>query len=167
VTNTPETPETAIARSKTASETAERATHPFSDVQVRSMRTVEEIPPQVPVQGPGTDGEWLLMADAALALGVSVDTVKRRLKRGRLEGRKDPAGRWQVMVPTTEPVHAHDSPDTLTELAVLRARVADLEREREQLVADREAWREQAHRSDVHLQQLTAGLPGLPDPADG
>jgi hypothetical protein len=48
VTNTPETPETAIAHSKTASEIAERATHPFSDVQVRSMRTVEEIPRRCP-----------------------------------------------------------------------------------------------------------------------
>jgi hypothetical protein len=115
----------------------------------------------VPLQDPGTVGEWLLMADAALAFGVSVDTVKRRLKLGRLEGRKDPAGRWQVLVPATEHVQAQDSPDTLTELAVLRARVADLEREREQLVADREAWREQARRSDVHLQQLMAHLPRL------
>jgi hypothetical protein len=159
MTDTAETPGTAIDSAKTASETAERATHPFSDAEVGSMRTAEQVLPDALVPYSSTDGDWLLVADAALALGVSGDTVKRRLKLGRLEGRKDHAGRWQVLVRAMEHRHPHDGLELATELAVLHARVVDLEREREQLIADREAWREQARRSDVHLQHLMARLP--------
>ena len=39
------------------------------------------------------------IGDTATALGVSVDTVRRRMKRGELPARKTPDGRWLV-IPT-------------------------------------------------------------------
>jgi hypothetical protein len=44
-------------------------------------------------------GEWLSLADAAKRLGLAVDTVRRRVKRGELQGRKLPTQtgyRWEV-----------------------------------------------------------------------
>ena len=46
------------------------------------------------------EGHWLPLADAAHALGVSGDTVQRRLRLGRVSGRRDDVGgQWEVMVP--------------------------------------------------------------------
>jgi hypothetical protein len=45
-------------------------------------------------------GRWLSLEDAGRALGVCTDVVKRRLRLGRLYGRKDDiGGRWEVLVP--------------------------------------------------------------------
>jgi len=41
----------------------------------------------------------LSAADAAIRLGVSIETVKRKLKSGRIEGRRDNAGKWWVVLP--------------------------------------------------------------------
>lgn len=44
-------------------------------------------------------GEWLNLQDAAAQLGLAVDTVRRRIKRGELQGRKAPTQqgyRWEV-----------------------------------------------------------------------
>jgi hypothetical protein len=49
----------------------------------------------------GTVGEWCSITDAAHQLGVSPDTVKRRIKRGELPTRKDQTQtgwRWLVYV---------------------------------------------------------------------
>src|SRR5215211_2988760 len=48
------------------------------------------------------DGEWLTLSEAARRLGVSKQTVRRRLKQDALEGRQvdTPFGpTWQVHVP--------------------------------------------------------------------
>lgn len=53
--------------------------------------------------------EYVTIAEAARRLGVSPDTIKRRLKRGELVGRKQSSTRgmlWQIEVPAlAEPVH--------------------------------------------------------------
>jgi len=41
----------------------------------------------------------LTINEAATALGVSVDTIKRRLKRGELAACKDERGRWVISLP--------------------------------------------------------------------
>lgn len=46
-------------------------------------------------------GSWVALKDAAAQLGISVDTVKRRMQRGELESRREtiPQGfRWLVFV---------------------------------------------------------------------
>jgi predicted site-specific integrase-resolvase len=92
--------------------------------------------------------EWLPQAGAAKLLGVSFDTVVRRRKMGRLQGRRDDRGRWLVQVPATERTMAMDA----AELPVLRARIVELER-------DRNEWRRQAQVTAATLAQLAAALP--------
>jgi excisionase family DNA binding protein len=41
----------------------------------------------------------LSVADAAARLGVSTDTVRRKLKRGQLQAKRDNHGQWWVDVP--------------------------------------------------------------------
>lgn len=41
----------------------------------------------------------LTMAEAAVALGVHLDTIRRRIRRGELAVRRDERGRNLVMVP--------------------------------------------------------------------
>ncbi len=42
------------------------------------------------MQVDGTAGEWLTLADASARLGISVDTLRRRIKRGEVEHRLEP-----------------------------------------------------------------------------
>jgi hypothetical protein len=181
----------ADVRAQTASETAERADHPFSDAEVENMRTakaasddpvaavvdeqpearpttsVRELPREpgaaVREAGTATEGRWLALLDAAVALGVSGDTVRRRVRRGELPSRHDERGRLIVELPaaTSPPADAEPGPavEASELLAALRARIAELERDRDQ-------WRGQAQMSIASLQQLTAALPRLHDPAD-
>ena len=41
----------------------------------------------------------LSVADAAARLGISTDTVRRKLKRGQLQAKRDNHGQWWVEVP--------------------------------------------------------------------
>src|SRR4051812_25693082 len=54
----------------------------------------------------GRMGDWLPMAEAAKRLGVSADTVKRRIQRGELQAQREarPQGyRWIVELPDDAP----------------------------------------------------------------
>jgi hypothetical protein len=135
---------------------AELDTFSPSDDAVAAV-DVERTPPTEPSADAGT---WLPTADAAALLNVSPDTVTRRRKLGQLQGRTDGRGRWLVLVEAPAPAEPVVAADVL-ELALLRQRVADLERERETMVANLAAWQEQAHRSDVLAQQLAQRLPRL------
>ena len=46
----------------------------------------------------GHPGEWLPLADAAPRLGLTVDALRKQVKRGRREGRRDNHGQWLVQV---------------------------------------------------------------------
>lgn len=92
--------------------------------------------------------ERLTIGEAAERLGVSPDTVRRRLKRGELEGEQEQTAQgfiWRIVLPvdSDEPAPA-DEPQDSIELALLRERVAGLERLAEELQGERDAWREQA-----------------------
>jgi excisionase family DNA binding protein len=95
----------------------------------------------------------MTIAEAAAALGLSVDTVRRRIRAGQLESRTDPRGRVVVQVEKPLPGDAEQAaPDprqveleqelarlreqlsvTLAERDWLRSRVESAERERERL----------------------------------
>ncbi|KAF0138362.1 MAG: hypothetical protein FD153_1367 [Rhodospirillaceae bacterium] len=45
----------------------------------------------------------LSVAEAALRLGVSVDTVRRRIRAKDLKAQRDNTGKWWVLVPTSLP----------------------------------------------------------------
>ena len=105
----------------------------------------------------------LPVAQAALALGWSEDTVRRRVKSGQLESSTDPLGRLLVMVNPADVVEdigtvevtgrsaadangatPADLRSTLAQLAATDARAAALERERDLFAG--------------HVQTLTAEL---------
>ncbi len=106
--------------------------------------------------------ELVTIKEAAERLGVSPDTVRRRLKRGELTGEHEttPQGFvWRVAFPTGE--RASETPGEpatvggdAIELARLRERVAGLERLTTELSEDRNAWREQAARSEESAREL-------------
>src|SRR4051794_9108500 len=79
-------------------------------------------------------GRWVMLGEAARALDCSVDTVRRRVKDGTLEGRKGPSRRgpaWWVRVdhaapPPAERATAEARPDLVALLASLHAQVEAL-----------------------------------------
>ena len=88
------------------------------------------------------------LAEAASRLGVSVDTVRRRLRTGELAGRQ--AGRRTlVSLPETQVKPARAASDEL--LAEVRA-------ERDRLVAQLEALTRQLEAASIERAQLRAML---------
>jgi excisionase family DNA binding protein len=125
----------------------------------------------------------LPLADAAAHMGVSVDTLRRRIRRGELEAVKDDRGRYRMEVADTWPLpdgggghaaavsldyfaevallgHAagvsfDTSADYSAEVAVLRERVARLEDELEAAeVAQREMRALVAQAQSVQLRLM-------------
>lgn len=93
--------------------------------------------------------ERLTIGEAAERLGVSPDTVRRRLKRGELEGEQEETAQgfiWRIVLPkaSDEPEPVEAEPKDSIELALLRERVAGLERLTDELQSERDAWRAQA-----------------------
>jgi hypothetical protein len=79
------------------------------------------------------------MREAADELGVSVEAIRKRVQRSSIRSDKDPDGRRYVYL------DAGRDPQAPVELVdVLRVQVEDLRN-------DRDAWREQARRSDYLL----------------
>jgi hypothetical protein len=132
-----------------------------------------------------SETERVPIRDAAQRLGISTDTVRRRLKSGELNGERQetPQGFiWLVELPeivarvidsdvdTGVPVH---SPNELEreEEVILRERVTGLERLVTELQTDRDAWQAQAQRADeanremrILVQQAQALSRALPAP---
>src|SRR5215212_7896007 len=120
------------------------------------------------------DEQWLSLREAAERLGVSVDTARRRLKRGELRGeqRTTPHGpSWFVLLPDApsaaahggETVTAHELTDAALELAVLHERVAGLEMTLTQVQEERDrlVQGERELRALLHQQAIafTLALP--------
>lgn len=107
--------------------------------------------------------EWVSIKAAGERYGVSVDTIRRRLKRGELAGRKEATAQgfaWVVEVPAIleappadQDTAAHEGGEP-HELVRLRERVAGLERLAAELAEDRNAWREQAQRDSDAAREL-------------
>ena len=127
----------------------------------------------------------LTISEAAVALGVSVDTIRRKIKRGELRARQDNKGRYLVAVeapPRGAAPAVAGAPGNAAETARLRldlehaeAMVAELRHQREVLEGElqgaRQAMQDAAtERSELRRllgnaqMQLRALLPG---PAEG
>jgi hypothetical protein len=107
------------------------------------------------------------MVEAAVILGVSPDTVKRRLQRGELEGHQEetPQGfRWIIELPDDSGPSNHSSAapadaratagaeETLRELVdVLKGEVSEL---RQQLQTQATAHGERLEAKDKQIEQL-------------
>lgn len=74
------------------------------------------------------------IAEAAATLGVSIDTIRRRIKRGEMPARRTEGGKWLVQLPEPEALQAEAEGS-----AAVISRVAHLEAllvERERQIAD-------------------------------
>ena len=124
----------------------------------------------------GHDGQWLSLRDAAERLGVSVDTARRRLKRGELRGeqRTTPHGpSWFLHFPDApSAADGRDEPPapdgTAIELAVLHERVAGLEATLAQVQEERDrlVQGERELRALLHQQAIAFTL-ALPSSTQG
>jgi hypothetical protein len=120
---------------------------------------------------------------AAERLGITVNAVRQRIKRGTIEGYRTPAG-WVVVVdrPTTDrpPTRATDHRPTTgdqptdqrptttdqapaVDLAPLADVISTLTRENRQLAEAAAAWQIRAMQAEERLKQLTAGDDGDQD----
>jgi excisionase family DNA binding protein len=90
------------------------------------------------VQDTGRD-DRITVAEAAERLGITKEAVRKRVSRGTLRSDKDQDGTVRVYVPASGTAAATFDRDEL--IAELRARIEDLR-------TDRDAWRDQARRSD-------------------
>jgi excisionase family DNA binding protein len=88
-----------------------------------------------------TTGRRFTVSEAAGVLGISVEAVRGRIKRGTIEHERD-GGRVYVYLDADRPATGPDqTPDRPVGVELLRAQVEDLRN-------DRDAWRDQARRSD-------------------
>jgi excisionase family DNA binding protein len=111
------------------------------------------------------------IAEAAASLGVSVDTIRRRIKRGELVAELDGKGRYVVRLGEPE------APRSVAELEAENKRLADLldelRRQRDMLQQQVDDLR-QYRQDDAEAQQqlrglilaLTSKVPQLPDPQE-
>lgn len=107
-------------------------------------------------------GEFVTIKAAAERLGVSPDTVRRRLRSGDLQGEKrgEPQGAtWYVELPDDAPPAPVPGTGDATagdgiELVRLRAELAGAQALIDELRNDRDAWREQAARHEQASEQL-------------
>jgi hypothetical protein len=83
--------------------------------------------------------ERLTVADAAEWLGITKEAVRKRISRGTLRSDKGPDGTVHVYIPPSGTASETIGRDELVDL--LRAQLEDVR-------ADRDAWRDQARRSD-------------------
>ena len=114
--------------------------------------------------------------EAAEALGLTVDAVRGRIKRGSLDHHKDPDGTVHVWLDADESRPSDDQPNDQPRLgdddrddllvAELRDQVAflrDLVRNsRDELRRERLAREEERRRHDTVIMQITQRIPELP-----
>ncbi len=117
-----------------------------------------------------TDHAPVPIEEAAARLGITVNAVRQRIKRGTVEGYKTPAG-WVVVVDRPATDHAatnhatratNQRPTTTdqagsVDLAPLAVVIADLTRENRQLAEAAAIWQVRAMQAEEQLKQLTAG----------
>lgn len=115
------------------------------------------------------DGEWLTYADAAIRLGIKIDSVKRRAAARKWPRRQGNDGRARVRIPSDAipdatpapspaptPEVAPDDGGIVARLAVAEARLSDA-------LAERDRWREMAEalRRDLAAERSGASRPTI------
>ena len=95
--------------------------------------------------------ERLTLAQAAVRLGVTQDTVRRRIKRRELTAIRDNRGRFLVLLPPTEapgaPRGFPPRQDDSELIGELRTRIESLERRLDEAQAERRQ-RQEAHEAE-------------------
>jgi excisionase family DNA binding protein len=103
----------------------------------------------------------LTVAQAADALGVSQDAVRKRIRRGTIQSERDESGRVYVYVPASETVHKTGQ-DTSQPQPEPTALTSEIESLREQV-----QWlRGEVQRKDAILLSMTEAMKALPPPRE-
>lgn len=85
----------------------------------------------------------MTISEAAVALGVSADTVRRRVQRGELQATQDERGRMLVSldgVPEGVTESGNGASARAVELAHLREMLSQASQERDRAVEQADAW---------------------------
>ena len=124
---------------------------------------------------PAPPTRWVPIKEACEILGLSDDTVRRRIKDGVLPARKEtmPSGtRWLIEVPVADEIltqheRAADAPPTHAEVvASLQKVIANLEREREEFAHQLRTREREVAELHVLLQVAHKSQALLPPPQD-
>ena len=122
-----------------------------------------------------TATRWVPIKEACEILGLSDDTVRRRIKDGILAARKDttPSGtRWLVEVPIAEVGSPQDeriedaTPTHAEVVEALQKVIANLEREREEFAHQLRTREREVAELHVLLQAAQKQMAALPPPQD-
>ena len=103
----------------------------------------------------------LTVADAASALSITQDAVRKRIRRGTIQSEKDESGRIYVYVPASETVHKTDqdtSQPPSDSAALISAKDETIAALREQLEAERQAHSEARRLLMAALERIPAQL---------
>lgn len=95
--------------------------------------------------------------EAAKRLGVSPDTIRRRMKKGELVGEKEPTPQgyeWRLILAEEEDDVTTPQGESSPSLASVAIEVELLRERLDDLKAERDAWREQAQRSSEAEREL-------------
>lgn len=100
--------------------------------------------------------------DAAEALGLTVDAIRKRVERGTIEHERDESRLWILVEEQQDSTRHRQDIDRTDLVEELRDRLRYLER---QLDAEREARTEERRRHDTLLAQLMQRIPELEAPS--
>src|SRR3982751_1050250 len=106
------------------------------------------------------------VVEAATALGLSTEAVRKRVRRGHLEVRTGNDGRKLVLLPRSElePVESPDGVRTDGDaVSVLRSELGRLVSERDRGRQDAEEWRAKAQAAGLDAVRSEAGLTAAKD----
>jgi hypothetical protein len=110
---------------------------------------------------PSPDLDRLTVAQAAAALNISQDAVRKRISRGTISHDRDESGRVYVYLSTSETVHKTDQ-DTARDDATKTVQVAYIRSLEDQIAF----LRRELERKDTILLNLTERIPELEAPSE-
>jgi|SRR5215207_1509645 len=110
---------------------------------------------------PSPDLDRVTVAEAAAALGISQDAVRKRIARGTIPHERDAEGRVYVYLSPSETVHKTDQ-DTRGDDATKTVQDAYIRSLEDQIAF----LRQQLERRDAILLNLTERIPQLEAPSD-
>ncbi len=113
-----------------------------------------------------SDGRWLPLTEAAPLMGLSIDALRKRVARGRVQAQRDNAGHWRVLVDgvseTMSTLSVLDIQDGLAaELATVRGDLDKSRTEAAEARAENEALKAAAAERDQRLARLEADVADL------
>lgn len=109
--------------------------------------------------------EPITAEEAGTRLGISAEAVRKRINRGKLSGYKAEDGHWYVYLPDdtlllpgeqTDLTKKAAKPKPQARITDLKAEIAALRAQLDELQHDRDSWRAQAQGTLTALQQQQA-----------